>query len=82
MQEYLAGMEFPAKKIDLIRHARDKGAPDEIISALEMLSESETFENPTEVSETLEDTALDVPGNATETEEEDEEAEGEEEETV
>lgn len=71
VQEYLAGMEYPATKDDLIKYARTKNAPDEVINTLDNLPEDESFENPTQVAEALEDITLDIANE--EEEEEDKE---------
>lgn len=75
-QKYLEGMTFPARRIDIIKHAKDKEAPDQIMAMLEMLPD-EAYQNPTEVTETLEDAALDIkdgaPVLAAEEEDDDEE---------
>ncbi len=55
IQMYLAGMSFPATKSDLIKYVKDRGAPDEVLILLEELSDEETFENPNEVGEAIED---------------------------
>jgi hypothetical protein len=49
LQKYLGGVDYPATKEDLVARARENGAPDELISALESSSE-ESFDSPTAVS--------------------------------
>jgi hypothetical protein len=41
VQTYLKGIDYPAKKDDLIRKARDNGAPDEVMDILQQLQEEE-----------------------------------------
>ena len=47
-QKYLKGMDYPARKQDLIAHAKSNDAPQEMIDDLERHSE-DRFENPGEV---------------------------------
>jgi hypothetical protein len=49
MQKYLSGVDYPVSKDDLIATAKDQGAPDDVISALEAL-EGDSFDAPTDVS--------------------------------
>ena len=48
IQKALGGMDYPAKKQDVIEHAKSNGAPKEMIDDLESHSESK-FDNPGEV---------------------------------
>lgn len=41
ISHYLKGIDFPANKQDLIDHAEDNNAPDEVIQALQKLPEGE-----------------------------------------
>ena len=50
VQKFLAGVDYPAGKDDLIRTAEQSGAGDEVLNALRDLPDRQ-FENPTEVSE-------------------------------
>ena len=52
LQKYLGGVDYPAAKDDLVRTARDNGAPDDVVSALES-SEQDSFDGPTAVSSAL-----------------------------
>lgn len=49
LQKYLGGVDYPATKDDLVSAARDNGAPDDVVSALENAGQ-DSFEGPTEVS--------------------------------
>jgi len=49
MQKYLSGVDYPTSKDDLVAAAKDQGAPDDVVSALESL-EGDTFDSPTDVS--------------------------------
>jgi hypothetical protein len=50
LQKYLGGVDYPISKQDLVRHARDNGADDEVIRTLERLPFDE-FNSPNDVSE-------------------------------
>jgi hypothetical protein len=50
LQKYLGGVDYPISKQDLVQHARDKGADDEVIRTLERLPLDE-FNSPNDVSE-------------------------------
>ncbi len=41
IEKYLKGMDFPAELDDLIEHARENDAPDEIIEMLEEMPDRE-----------------------------------------
>ncbi|MER7795975.1 DUF2795 domain-containing protein [Microbacterium sp. NPDC096154] len=49
LQKYLGGADYPASKDDLVALARDNGAPDDLVSALESAGK-DSFESPAEVS--------------------------------
>lgn len=53
IQKFLSGMEYPARKRDLIEHAQDRGAPQEVISTLKHLPDKGEFATPAEVSKAL-----------------------------
>jgi hypothetical protein len=50
LQSYLKGVDYPAKRRDLIDHARKNNAPENVIAALELFSDR-TYRSTTEVSE-------------------------------
>ncbi|MEJ6489020.1 DUF2795 domain-containing protein [Leucobacter sp. USCH14] len=52
VQRYLGGVDYPADRSTLVEAARDSGAPDDVVSALEGLSDT-TYDAPTDVSEAL-----------------------------
>lgn len=52
VQEYLSGINYPAKKEDLINHARSQSAPQDVISTLENLPDRE-YGGPTDVSSAI-----------------------------
>jgi len=52
VQKSLSGIDYPAEKEELLRAARDAGASDEVIAALEGLRER-SYDSPTAVSREL-----------------------------
>ena len=53
-QEFLAGMNYPADRDEIVKHAERSGADRNVISFLERLPNRE-YESPTEVSQGLSD---------------------------
>ncbi|WP_261165086.1 DUF2795 domain-containing protein [Microbacterium sp. Marseille-Q6965] len=49
LQKYLGGVDYPVSKEDLVARARDNGAPDDLVSALESAGQ-DSFDSPTDVS--------------------------------
>jgi hypothetical protein len=49
IQKYLSGIDYPVSKDDLVSSAKDQGAPDDVIEALQGL-EGDSFDAPTDVS--------------------------------
>lgn len=54
VQKYLKGVDYPAKKEDLLQRARGNGAKKEILSIIEGLKEDQ-FNSPAEVSKAIGD---------------------------
>jgi hypothetical protein len=52
LQKYLKGVDYPARKEDLLAAAREQGADDDVLNTLEGLSRDE-FNSPNDVSEAL-----------------------------
>ncbi len=52
LQKYLKGMDYPAKKQDLLEHAKEQGADRDICSTLEQLPDEE-YETPADVSKAV-----------------------------
>jgi len=52
IQKYLGGVDYPVKKQDLLKHAEQNGADQNVRSALEQLPD-ESFEMPADVSKAL-----------------------------
>ena len=52
LQKHLKGMDYPASKQDLINHAKQHGADENALSALEQLPD-EQYETPTDVSKAI-----------------------------
>ncbi|MFN6572627.1 hypothetical protein A6770_19345 [Nostoc minutum NIES-26] len=53
IQKHLKGVDYPADKQELIKHAKQQGADREIISLLEQLPDNEQFESPTDLNKAL-----------------------------
>lgn len=49
LQKFLGGMDYPAKKDDLVKHAKAKGADEDVLFTLERLPERE-YEGPAGVA--------------------------------
>ncbi|KNC19258.1 hypothetical protein AC792_07520 [Arthrobacter sp. RIT-PI-e] len=49
IQKALGGMEYPASKADIVSHAKDKGADDAVLDALNGLPDRE-YDSPTDVN--------------------------------
>ncbi|PXY23521.1 DUF2795 domain-containing protein [Prauserella sp. PE36] len=49
MQKYLAGVDYPCSRDDLVEHARSKGADDDVLEHLRSLPER-TYDGPNAVS--------------------------------
>ena len=52
VQKFLGGMNYPANKDEIVKHAKSKGADDKIMETLEQLPE-ESFETPADVSKAI-----------------------------
>ncbi|MGG6238380.1 DUF2795 domain-containing protein [Nodosilinea sp. AN01ver1] len=52
VQKFLKGMEYPASKQDVIEHAKQQGADENVCSTLEQMPEDE-FETPADVSKAI-----------------------------
>lgn len=52
VQKFLGGVDYPASKKELLDHARQKGANEEVRSTLEQLPDQE-FETPADVSKAI-----------------------------
>jgi len=52
LQKYLSGIDYPAKKQDLIQRAEQQGADDNVLQTLKSLKR-EDFNSPSDVSEAL-----------------------------
>ncbi len=52
MQKYLKGVNYPAKKQDLLKRAKEEGADENICATLERLPDEE-FETPADVSKAV-----------------------------
>jgi hypothetical protein len=52
VERYLKGVNYPAKKNDLVKHAQQNGASQDILETLKDLRE-ENFNSPVEVSKAV-----------------------------
>lgn len=52
LQKHLKGVKYPAKKQDLINHAKQQGADEDALSTLEQLPDEE-YETPAAVSKAV-----------------------------
>lgn len=51
-QKFLKGVDYPASKDELIRHAREQGADQRVIDALQQ-AKMDRFNSPNDVSEAI-----------------------------
>ena len=51
-QKFLDGMDYPAGKQQIVDHARENGAGDDVVSALEQIDDRQ-YDGPAGVSEAL-----------------------------
>ena len=52
IQKRLSGIAYPASKDDLVSHAREENAPDEVLDTLQRLPERD-YDGPTAVTEAV-----------------------------
>ncbi|TMR98124.1 DUF2795 domain-containing protein [Nonomuraea basaltis] len=52
LQKHLSGVDYPARKDDLVKAARDHGAGDDIIKALESMPDRQ-YDGPNAVSQAV-----------------------------
>jgi predicted transcriptional regulator len=52
VQKFLKGIDYPVSKEDLIAHAEENGADDNVLDTLEQIEEDE-FETPADVSKAI-----------------------------
>jgi len=55
LQKHLKGVDYPASKEDLLEHAKQQGADENALSALEQLPD-EQYQTPAEVSKAIGET--------------------------
>jgi hypothetical protein len=53
LQKHLKGVDYPASKQELIKHAKSQGADQEMCSILEQLPDQEEFETPAAVNKAI-----------------------------
>ncbi|WP_336921306.1 DUF2795 domain-containing protein [Aquipuribacter sp. SD81] len=49
VQKYLSGVDYPADRDALVAHARDNGAPDDVVSLIQGIDDRE-YDGPSGVS--------------------------------
>lgn len=54
LQKSLKGVDYPAKKDDIVKAAEENGADDDVLDALKDLPD-QSFERPTDVTKALSD---------------------------
>ena len=52
LQKYLSGIDYPARKQDLIERAQQRGADDNVVQTLKSLPRDD-FNSPNDVSEAI-----------------------------
>lgn len=52
IQKFLKGVDYPASKQDLIEHAKEQGADENVFSTLEQMPD-EQYETPADVSKAI-----------------------------
>ena len=52
IQKALGGIDYPAKKEDIVKHAQDNGGSDDVVQALQGIEDRE-YEGPSGVSESV-----------------------------
>jgi hypothetical protein len=52
VEKYLKGVDYPAKKQDLMKRAEANSAPREVVETLKKIPE-ETFQKPTDVTKAI-----------------------------
>lgn len=52
VQKYLKGVDYPAFRNDLVAHAEEQGADDEVLDLLEQIPDDE-YETPADVSKAV-----------------------------
>ncbi len=53
IQKHLKGVDYPADRKELIKHAKKQGADQKVISLLEQLPEDKEYKNPADLNKAL-----------------------------
>ncbi|MHC0061635.1 DUF2795 domain-containing protein [Nostoc sp. UIC 10890] len=53
IQKHLKGVDYPASKKELTKHAKKQGADKEILSLLEKLPDDEEFDSPADLNKAI-----------------------------
>lgn len=52
VQKFLGGVDYPTEKASLVKHAKDKGADENVLHALDQMGDK-TYRGPNDVSEEM-----------------------------
>ena len=52
VEKYLKGINFPASKEDLLEHARDNNAPDDVLNVINQFTDKE-YNGPIDISKEM-----------------------------
>jgi hypothetical protein len=52
VQKFLGGVDYPTEKASLVKHAKDKGADEDVLHALDKIGDK-TYHGPNDVSEEM-----------------------------
>lgn len=52
VQKFLGGVDYPTEKASLVKHAKDKGADENVLHALNQMGDK-TYNSPNDVSEEM-----------------------------
>jgi 5,10-methylene-tetrahydrofolate dehydrogenase/methenyl tetrahydrofolate cyclohydrolase len=55
IQKHLKGVDYPATKQQLIEHAKQQKADEDVLSILEQLPDDQEFSNPTDLNKAIGD---------------------------
>jgi hypothetical protein len=53
VERYLKGINYPAQKNELVKHARQQGAEQEVLETINHLPNNQTFQSPIEVNQAI-----------------------------
>ena len=53
VQKFLGGMDYPANKDEIVKHAKSKGADENVMGTLEQLPDDDDYQTPADVSKAI-----------------------------